>query len=252
MEAAIIAGQKGHSVTLWEASDRLGGQLNLARVPPGKADLDSLLEYLKMQLEKLKIKVELRKKATVATVEKFAPDAVIVAVGSTPFVPDIPGIKGENVISCQQTLSGEREAGDKVVIIGGGLIGCETGDFLAEKGKKVVLSFPEAAPMTLEVVDRSISKVLLKRLEVEKVKILAGVKQFREITPRGIKVIDKEGKEIFLEADSIVLAAGAKPDKTLAQSLKGKLSELYEVGDCVGARRIAQAIHEGAEAALQI
>jgi 2-enoate reductase len=125
-------------------------------------------------------------------------------------------------------------------------------DFLAEKGKKVVLALTEAAPMTLEVIDRSIQKVLLDRLGAEKVNIVVGIKQLREIIPQGIKVIDKGGNEILLEADSIVFAAGSRSDKTLAQSLKGKVSELYEVGDCVEARRIGEAIHEGAEAALQI
>jgi 2,4-dienoyl-CoA reductase-like NADH-dependent reductase (Old Yellow Enzyme family)/thioredoxin reductase len=252
MEAAMIAAQKGHSVTLWEANAKLGGQLNLASIPPGKADLDSLVQYLKAQLAKLKVKVELGKKATVATIGAFHPEAVVVAVGSAPFIPDIPGVGGKNVFSSRDVLSKGRVPGEKVVVIGEGFIACEMADFLAEKGKKVVLALTEAAPMTLEVIDRSIQKVLLDRLGAEKVNIVVGIKQLREIIPQGIKVIDKGGNEILLEADSIVFAAGSRSDKTLAQSLKGKVSELYEVGDCVEARRIGEAIHEGAEAALQI
>lgn len=252
MEAAIIAAQRGHNVTLWEASDKLGGQLNLAVIPPGKSDFDSLLEYFKIQLEKLKVIVEFGKEATIAAIEEFAPDAVIVAVGSTEFVPDILGINNENVISAREVLSGEKEAGNEVVVIGGGTTACELGDFLAEKGKNVVLAFPEAAPMSIGAVERSIRKVLLERLKEKKVKILAGVKRFSEITQKGISLVDKEGQEVFLEADNIVLAAGARPNKTLAQSLKGKFSKVYEVGDCVEARRLKEAIHEGAEAALEI
>jgi 2,4-dienoyl-CoA reductase-like NADH-dependent reductase (Old Yellow Enzyme family)/thioredoxin reductase len=252
MEAAIMAEQRGHSVTLWEESDRLGGQLNLAVIPPCKADLNSLLENLKAQLEMLKVTVKLKKKATVKAINKFAPDITVLAVGSAEAIPDIPGIKRETVITCREVLSGERETGDKVVVIGGGSIGCETADFLSEKGKNVIVVFPEAAPMTLTVVDRSIKKPLLERLEKKKVKILAGVKQFKEITPKGIMLIDGEGKELFLEADRIVLATGARPNKALAQSLRGKVAKLFEVGDCAEPRRLLEAIQEGAEAGLKI
>lgn len=247
-----MAVQRGHSVTLWEQSDSLGGQLNLALIPPGKGDLNSLLEYLKAQLERLKVTVKLKKKATVKTINKFAPDITVLAVGSTEAIPDIPDIKRENVVTCREVLSGERETGNKIVVIGGGSIGCETADFLSEKGKNVIVVFPEAAPMTLTVVDKSIKKTLLERLEQKKVKIFAGVKQFKEITPEGIRLIDGEGNELFLEADHIVLATGGRPNKTLAQSLRGKVPKLFEVGDCVEPRRLLEAIQEGAEVALRI
>lgn len=252
MEAAIVAAQKGHNVTLWEATDRLGGQLNIAIVPPGKKDFQSFLDYLKAQLEELKVKVEFQKKATAVDVDKYAPDVVVVAVGSDPFTPDIAGIDGGNVIDSRQVLSGEKKTGDRVVIIGGGSIGCETGDFLAERGKRVVLVFPEAAPMTLEPVDWPVMKMLLQRLKEKGVRIVAGVKEFKEIVSEGLKLIDGEGKAVFLEADSIVLATGSRPNKGLAQSLKGKPFELHEVGDCVEVRRMTEAVHEGAEAGLEI
>jgi 2-enoate reductase len=95
---------------------------------------------LKVQLKKLKVKVELRKKATVAAVKGFAPVAVVVAIGSTPSAPDIPGIDSDNVTNNREVLSGAKDAGNKVVIIGGGSIGYETADFLAEKGKSAVLT----------------------------------------------------------------------------------------------------------------
>ena len=252
MEAAIIAGQRGHRVTLWEQNDKLGGQLNLAVIPPGKGDLNSLLEYLKSQLERLQVTVKLKKKATVKAINKFAPDITVLAVGSTEAFPDIPGIHGENVITCRQVLSGEREIGDKVVVIGGGSIGCETADFLAEKGKSLLVVFPEEAPMTIGVVDKSIRKPLLERLLKNKVKVVAGVKQFQEINKEGVRLIDREGNGLFLEADNIVLATGAKPNKTLAQSLKGKVPELFEVGDCIEPRRLLEAIHDGAKVGFQI
>ena len=249
MEAAVLAAQKGHDVTLWEASDKLGGELNLAVLPPGKGDLHYLLDYLVAQLRKDGVVVEFGKKATVTAVEEFAPEAVVVAVGSVLFAPDISGIDAENVVNYKQVLTGEKQVGHKVVVMGGGLIGCETADFLAEKGKAVTLAFFEPEPL---IVFRRLRRLMVEALVKKKVKILSGVKEFKQITQQGIRLIDKEGKEVFLEADNIVLATGSRPNKTLAESLEGRVPGLYEAGDCAEPRRILEAIHEGAEAAFRI
>jgi NADPH-dependent 2,4-dienoyl-CoA reductase/sulfur reductase-like enzyme len=249
MEAAIIAGQKGHDITLWEKSDTLGGQLNLAVIPSGKSEMALFRDYLKGELKKSGVRVELEKEATAASIMEFSPDAVVVAVGATPFVVDIPGVTGENVVGYWDVLSGERETGRKVVVWGAGLVGCEVAYFLAEKGKEVTQVFPEmeAAP---DVLSPDLRILLVKKLEANKVKTKAGVKEFKEITSRGISLIDKEGRDVFIEADNIVLATGARSDITLARSLKGKVSNLYEAGDCVEPRRLFEAVSEGAEAGL--
>jgi len=249
IEAALIAAKKGHDVALWEVSDKLGGQLNLAIIPPDKDDIKVYLDYLKSQLAKSAVKVELNKRATTAAIEEFAPDAAVIAIGSTSFTPDIPGINGEKVVDHREILAGEKEVGNRVIVMGGGYLGCETADFLAEKGKNVMLVFRSAEPAE-DVIYPDNKKLTLKKLE--KVTVLSGVKQYLEITAKGIKLINKEGKEVFMEADNIVLATGATPDKDLAQSLRGKVPELYEAGDCVEARRILEAVHEGARAALEI
>jgi 2,4-dienoyl-CoA reductase-like NADH-dependent reductase (Old Yellow Enzyme family)/thioredoxin reductase len=251
MQAAIIAAQKGHDVHLWEKCERLGGQLNLAIVPSGKSDIGSLLEYLITQLRKAKVTVKLGKESSVKNVDGFAPDAVIVASGSTTFIPDILGIDREIVVTCRQVLSGQREVGGKVITMGGGFVGCETSWFLAEKGKKVTLVFrsPEAA---LDIKYPSTRSLYLNKLADNNVIIVAGIKQYKEITPEGLMFIDCDGNEVLIEADNIVLATGAVPDRAISESLKGKYPHLYEVGDCVNAREIREAIHEGAWAALSI
>jgi len=251
MQAAIISAQKGHDVTLWEESDKLGGQLNLACVLPSKSDIGKFLEYLKIQVNKLKVTVELKKEATVSAIEQYAPDAVVVATGSVPFIVTIPGIRGRNVVGVREFLSGERETGKTVAVWGAGLVGCETAYLLAAKGKKVIQIFPEAEPAPDAHVGED-RKVLLKKLEENKVALEVGVKEFEEITPKGIRFINKEGNEVLLEVDSIVLATGARPNNTLAKSLRGKVPELYEAGDCVEARLLLEAIHEGARAGLEI
>lgn len=249
MEAAMLAASRGHRVTLWEADDKLGGELNLAILPPGKGDLNGFLDYLKTQVRKSRVKVELKKEVTSKAVEEFAPEAVIVATGSSPYIPEIPGVEQKNVAMYEQVLSGEAQVGGKVIVVGGGLIGCETADFLAEKGKAVTMAFFEPEPL---IVFSRVRRLIVKTLEEKRVRILAGVKEFKRIAQNGITLVDREGKEIFLEADNIVLATGTRPNKTLAESLRGKVPELYEAGDCIEPRRILEAIHEGAEAALRI
>ena len=248
MQAAIIAAQKGHEVTLWEKSNTLGGQLILAAIPPDKQDLGNLLTYLKVQVAKSGVKVVLKKEATPEAVEKFRPDAVIVAVGSTPFVPEIPGIKGANVFNCREVISGAKVVGKKVVVIGAGHVGCETCFFLAEKGVHVTLTFPEPA---LEVKYWMFKKYFQDKLKEYNVKIFPQVK-YTKVTRNGVGLTTREGEKIFLEADNVVLAAGSVPDKALGELLKGKYLDFAEIGDCVKARKIREAIEEGIWAAVAL
>jgi pyruvate/2-oxoglutarate dehydrogenase complex dihydrolipoamide dehydrogenase (E3) component len=248
MQAAIIAAQKGHDVTLWEKSNALGGQLILAAIPPDKQDLGNLLTYLKVQVARAGVKVILNKEATSGGVEKFAPDSVIVAVGSTPWIPPIPGIEGKNVVNCREVLSGQKKVGRKVVAIGAGHVGCETCFFLAEKGINVTMTFPEPA---IEAKFWVFKRYFLDKLAKDNVKIYPHV-QYREITPKGVALTTEEGKEIFLEADNIVLSTGSTPDDTLGKSLRGKYLDFAEIGDCVKPRKIREAIEEGIWAAVAL
>ncbi|MBP1730115.1 MAG: NADH-dependent flavin oxidoreductase, Oye family, partial [Deltaproteobacteria bacterium] len=132
-----------------------------------------------------------------------------------------------------------------------GFVGCEIAAFLAEKGESVTLLFPEPQPAP-EVNNPDIRKYLLKELEENRVEIVSGVKEFKRITPKGIVVADKAGVERTIEASRIVLATGLRPDDGLVHALRKSVPELYEAGDCVSPRQIMEAVHEGAEAALQI
>jgi pyruvate/2-oxoglutarate dehydrogenase complex dihydrolipoamide dehydrogenase (E3) component len=192
------------------------------------------------------VKIVLNKEGTAEAVKKFAPDAVIVAVGSSPFVPDIPGIRGENVLNCREVLSGEREVGKSVIVVGGGHVGCETCFFLAEKGVKVTLTFIEPA---LDVKFWMFKKYFLDKLQKYNVKVFPQV-QYRKITRNGVELTTKGGEVVFLEAENIVLAAGSTPDKALGESLKGKYLDFAEIGDCVQPRRIREAVEEAMWAAV--
>ena len=248
MQAAIIAARKGHHVTLWEKSAALGGQLTLAAIPPDKQDLGNLLTYFKTQIVKSGVKVVLNKEAKPEAVKKFAPDAVIVAVGSTPWVPPIPGIDGKNVMNCREVLSGQKQVGRKVVAIGAGHVGCEMCFFMAERGVNVTMTFPEEA---IEANFWMFKKYFLDKLAKDNVKIYPHV-QYRKITPNGVEVITEDGIELFLEADNVVLSTGSTPDDSLGKTLRGKYLDFAEIGDCVKPRKIREAIEEGTWAVISL
>ena len=250
MQAAIIAAQKGHDVTLFEKSGLLGGQLIIAAVPPDKQDLHHLITYLKREVAKAGVKVVLNKEATPDVVAEFAPESVIVAVGSSPAVPEIPGVKGKNVVNCREVLAREKRVGKKVVVVGGGYVGCETCFFLADKGVDVTLVFRSPEP-ALDVKLWESKIHYQRKLKEYGVKVMPGVK-YGKITPNGIYLTDQGGKDVFLEADNIVLATGSTPNKALGKALKAKYLEFAEIGDCVEPRRIREAIEEGIWTAVTI
>jgi 2,4-dienoyl-CoA reductase-like NADH-dependent reductase (Old Yellow Enzyme family)/NADPH-dependent 2,4-dienoyl-CoA reductase/sulfur reductase-like enzyme len=252
MEAAVIADRRGHEVTLWEKSNQIGGNLNLAPVPSGKGDMKYFLDYLNKELQESNVKVTLRKKATFKLVKDAVPDAVVLATGSRPFVVDVPGIESENVLGFTEVLSGEKDLrGEKIVVWGAGFVGCEVAYFLAEKGNEVTLIFPESEPAP-EVAYPDNRKLLLQKLDENHVRIEVGIREFKEINSKGIALVDKDGKDVFFEANHIVLATGARPLSDFQESDKKQFREVYEAGDCVEVRRLLEAVHEGAGAALKI
>lgn len=239
----VGAALRGHEVTLWEKNNELGGQLLQAAIPLGKELIRNLTAYLSSQLGKSGVKVECGKEASAKTILGTEPEVVVLATGSVPFIPEIPGIDRSNVVTAIDVLTGKAETGEKVVIIGGARVGCETADFLANRGKKVTI--PRRGPEMLTTMKLRYRANLLAKLSTQGVTMLPGVK-YREITDQGVVITSSGGVDQLIEADTIVIAAGAKPNTTLLNAVKGKSPEVYSVGDCVQPRRILDAIHEGA------
>jgi 2,4-dienoyl-CoA reductase-like NADH-dependent reductase (Old Yellow Enzyme family)/thioredoxin reductase len=246
MEAARVARLRGHAVMLYEKGRRLGGQLLLARVPPHKDGIDVLINYLAGQVTKLGVNVELGKEVTPQLVEELKPDAVILATGARPLIPEIPGIDRENVVLAEEALAGNARVGDRVVVIGGGLVGCETAEFLVAKAK--VVTIVEMLPELAKGVGMDTRRLLLERLAAKGVSMLTGVR-CKRVTDRGLTIITGEGKTHTLPVDTIVLAAGAKPNQELFPPLRSMVSEIYLVGDCREPRRILEDIHEASQVA---
>jgi len=249
MEAAVVAAERGHSVTLGESGKELGGRLKLGSIPPGKGEIRSFIEYLGNRLDRLGVKVSLGKEANAQTIADFRPDAVILAVGSKPLIPRIEGAERKRPVVFDAVLSGEADVGERVVVIGGGSVGCETAHFLADRGKKTTIV--EILPKLAGDLYYAYADLLVQTLGENGVDMFVGVRE-EKITHEGVEIVTKEGKRLLLQADSVVVATGSVADKALFESIRGKVAEVYQVGDCVEARRIQEATSEAAEAALRV
>ncbi|MDD5701820.1 MAG: FAD-dependent oxidoreductase [Dehalococcoidales bacterium] len=252
MEAAKTAAFRGHEVTLWEKSNKLGGLLNVAIIPPHKQDLNHLLEYNLNQLKKLPVKIEFGKEATPDMVIGFAPDVVIIATGSTPFTPDIPGLaenKTSKVVTAIDVLKGKKEIGEWIVVLGGELVGCETAEYLVDQGKKVIIT--RRSDLMAVDVPGCTRAVLLRRLEDKGVLLMPRV-NYEAVTQDGLIVTSGGSRKTLLRADTIVLAAGSNPNGDLFKVLKDQVSECYAIGDCVKPRHILEAVEEGMDVASKI
>jgi 2,4-dienoyl-CoA reductase (NADPH2) len=265
MEAARVAALRGHDVTLYEKASKLGGLLDLAALIKGVEieDLPGMVRYLKIQLNKLGVKVKLNKEVDSSLIERLKPDVVIVASGGTLTVPEITGISNKNVVTTPALhrqvrpflrLFGPRllgwltkfwlPIGKRVVIIGSGLHGCETAEFLVKRGRKVTIVDTAEEPGEA-MIDFRLG-LLLDWFEKKGVTLINGVKSM-EITAKGLSFVSREGKKKTLEADSVLPTAPLTANATLFKSLEGKAPEVYAVGDCGEPRMIVDAIADGWE-----
>jgi NADPH-dependent 2,4-dienoyl-CoA reductase/sulfur reductase-like enzyme len=248
-EAAISAGMKGHQVTLIEKSDRLGGQWIPASVPIGKGEFTGLLYWQSRQLKKYGVDVRLNQEADLAFIREFAPDVLIMATGSLPFVPGIPGKDQDFVVNAHQVLLGKADCGHKIVVIGGGLVGCETADMLAEQGADVAII--EMMPEIMRDGEATPTMYLKQRFEEYGVKILTSTK-LMEIGDRCV-VAERDGSDIRIEdVDTVVVAVGVKTDTSLLNEVEGLGCRVIKVGDANGVKNGYKGIREGFEAGLRI
>lgn len=249
MEAARVAALRGYNVTLFEKEKKLGGQLIPASMPSFKQPVKEQIKYLQNQIDKLGVKVELGKEATPALIKKLKPNVVILATGASHLIPDIPGVKRENVATASEILLGKRKAGEKVVIIGGGEIGSELAWFLAEQGKKVtIIEMQDVVASGMNLFSRL---YLLNKLAELGVEMAIGTTA-KGIADKGVMVVDMDGNKKVIQADTVVLAAGFKSNDGLAEELKGAVAEVYCIGDCAKLGKIKGAIHSGARIAHRI
>ena len=243
LEAARTAALWGHSVTLYEKCELLGGQILLAAVPPTKEIWLEVVRSRSKDLQRLGVEIKLGCELIPQMVKQLSPDVVIVATGSAPLLPDIPGVGRDNVVTAQDVLSGTT-VGSRVVVVGGGLVGCETADYLAQQGKDVTIV--EMLPHIARDISRAARYFLRRRLRERNVKILTST-PVKAITDEGV-VISPEGGERTLEpVDTIVLATGARSVNDLAEEVKGLVPEVYVIGDATSPGKVLQAVQQATE-----
>lgn len=249
MEAARILALRGHQVTLYEKEEKLGGQINVAVLPPHKEELQSLLDYLVPQMKKLKVKVCLAREATAESIEEENADVVILATGASRQVPDVPpGLDSQLIFTPLEALQGSRPMGEKVLVLGGGLVGCEVAEHLASRGKLVtILTRRPGIAMDMEPNNK---QVLLERLNQLRVGVIpeAEIVSYRERQAS----LRKKGELLTTQADGIVIAWKPEPANSLEKIMVASGRSFFAIGDCVQVREIASAIHEGFRVAMEI
>ena len=250
MQAAEVAAERGHKVTLYEANRELGGSWNIASAQPHKEIYRNLTRQLTSGLKATGVKIILNKKADANLVQTEKPDAVIVATGARPAVPPLPGAGGANVVQAVDVITGKARTGDKVVVIGGRMIGMEVSIYLAEKKKKVSLVTLKRLGENGEKLEANLYRTLRNIMVKNNIQLFTSTPAV-EIRPDGVFANDG-GDILWLEADTVVLATGYKSENELVQILKGVVPEVYSVGDCNTPRDALDATREGMEIGLKV
>jgi NADPH-dependent 2,4-dienoyl-CoA reductase/sulfur reductase-like enzyme len=253
MEAARIASLRGHAVTLYDRGKELGGQLLLAAAPPGKRRLLWIRDYLATQIEKQGVKINLGVEVTPEMIDSERPDAVVLAAGAIPKELDFIDTSDQRVVNAWDILGGQVEpVAQKVVVIGGNMLGCEVAEFMADQGNLLsVIKMRPGAEMA-EDCEPTNRRGLLDALQECRVNFLSGFK-VEGLTDDGVKVVQRDsGEERTLEAETIVLALGARPERSLVDDLKKEEIEFHPIGDCRQPKNIRQAIYEGALVGRQL
>lgn len=248
MEAAITASKRGHDVTLYEKGAELGGALLFARHIPFKADLANYVESLKAELAETSVKILLNTELTPAVIGAEKPDTVIAAIGAEPVIPPIEGIDGENVVLGTDMFREGVTAGSNVVVLGGGLIGCESALYLAQKGHQVTVL--EMRDDVIIDATHDHRRFMMPRLEAA-VRLECRRRVVR-IAPEGVTAVDEAGTEYFYPADTVICAAGLRAKTEEVEALRGYEYDFVPIGDCKRARKVHEAIREGFDAAMFI
>lgn len=253
MEAARVASLRGHEVALYDKNSVLGGQLLLAAKPPGKQRILWIRDYLATQLEKQGVEVNLGVEVTPELIVKNNPDELIMASGAVPKQPDITGADTNRVIHAWDILSGDVVLEkQKVVIIGGSMMACETAELITARDNDVTVIKIRPGSYMAEDCEPTNRRGIMDFLQKHNVTEVTDHK-LEKITGNGVDLIDKKsGKAVSVEAEVIVLALGSKPERTLADALEAEGMEFRIIGDCSRPKNIKQAIYDGSLIGRQI
>jgi 2,4-dienoyl-CoA reductase-like NADH-dependent reductase (Old Yellow Enzyme family)/thioredoxin reductase len=246
MEAAKVAAQRGHNVILCESEDHLGGQLNVAAAAPYRQGWEEFREFLIREINRLGVDVRLNTRATADLARQEHTDVAIVAIGSSAYKPNIPGVEDQNVVFARDVLDGRATARGTVVVAGGGCAGAQTAEFLAIRGFDVtIIEMLGSIAIDAPGAER---ELLLGRLEDYGVQMLVDTK-ILSIHSDHLGVQSPQGLG-SIPADTVVLCMGSVSNDSLAEELRPVVAHVITVGDAVEPRKVTEAVAEGAIAAL--
>lgn len=248
LKAAITAAQRGHQVVLCEKSDQVGGILKSEQAIDFKHEMYEL--GLTLERQALAEGVELRVNTTVTPeyVEAEKPDALILAVGSNPIVPPLPGIDGDNVVVVNDYYLQQEKVADTVVVLGGGLAGCECAVHLQQAGKTVhLVEMRNTLAPDCNIRHRPI---LMQKID-EGVKVHLGTAG-QSVTAEGLVVKNEDGTVETIPCDTVICAVGQRANRADVDALRLSAPFVREVGDCIRPANITKAMYEGYHAALDI
>jgi 2-enoate reductase len=252
LEAARVASLRGYKATLYEKTNSLGGHLIAASIPSFKKDLARLLDWYQVEFRKLDLEIKLNFEVKPETVLRERPDALIIATGSKPIIPRIPGVEKEKVATAVDLLLGKQKAGENVFVLGGGLIGCGTALWLAQQGKKVtigeILDELMIAGIPVQHMNRMMLINLLKFHNVATIMNCS----LLEVTEEGVLLIGKDFGKKNLKVDTVVIATGLSPDQTLYNTLRGTIPNLFLIGDSRKAQNVMGSIWDAYEVSRNI
>ena len=263
MQAAITAKERGHEVELYEMTGALGGALKFAQHESFKEDLFRFAQWQAHQLEILGVPVHLNTTVTVEMLDAMDVDTVICAVGSNPITPNQFGIPGDNYILGTKLHDEGVQVGRKVVIMGGGLVGCETGLHLAETGHEVTII--EMAPEVAQETTAAHRRAMKVRMGLHPdmvggtntkpgliPPVLATSTKCKEITDKGVLAILPDGSEHLFEADTVVCALGLRPKTAVVDELRKTKHVFIPIGDCTKTQQVTQAVRAGYDTAVSL
>ena len=248
MKAALTAAQRGHEVVLYEKQDKLGGTLQLFQYVDFKYDLYGFAQTLERVLRRSSVTIHTGTEATRETIRQENPDVLIIAAGANPIIPRIPGIDSEKFRLAASVFGNADELGENIIILGGGLVGCETAVYLGKKGKKVsIVEMREGIALDADIFEQTAIQNELRKYNVQLYCNATG----DEINDEGL-VITKDGEKRLLKADNVICAVGYKPNLDIFLDLAMEAPIVNTIGDCRKVGKVVNAVTDGYYIALDI
>lgn len=249
LEAATTLRRRGHQVILIEKRSRLGGQLFLAGAAPRKKEIADAALQMGRIAGRAGVDIRLSTGFSRDLLEEIKPDEIVLATGSRPFIPNVPGKDRPHVVTAHEILEGSKNTGNSVAVIGGGLVGLEVAEFLCSEGKQVVII--EMLGRVAQELGFTRKPFAMKFLKEHDIQVYVNAKCV-EIKD-GSVVVEQDGEVREIEnIDSVVMATGVKPDNKVEEMLRKMDFKYHVIGDAKEARTALEAIWEGAEAGREI